>query len=72
MLPPGRLSVAQTVTPSCRQASLRLDVGGSDDLGPLLSFGGEEFAELNRCERQRGAAQIGKARLDFGIGDAPP
>src|SRR5215469_8782278 len=47
--------------------SFRLDVGGADHLGPFLGFVGEELAELGWRERKRGASEIGKARLDFGI-----
>src|SRR6516165_11861875 len=49
--------------------SFRLDMGGADHLGPFLGFVGEELAELGRTERKRGAAEIGKARLDFGISE---
>ena len=31
---------------TCRCGSLRLDVGGPDDLAPLLGFVGDELAEV--------------------------
>src|SRR5438132_6856112 len=42
---------------------------GTDHLGPFLGFIGEELAEFSRCQRKRRAAQIGKARRDFGISE---
>ena len=44
-------------------------MGGPDHLGPFLRFVGEELAELGWRERKRGATEIGKARLDFGISE---
>src|SRR5262245_21606663 len=44
-------------------------MGGPDHLGPFLRFVGEELAELGWRERERRAAEIGKARLDFGISE---
>src|SRR5260370_16091625 len=54
------------LTPS---ALFRLDVGCPDNFAPLLGFVGEKLAELGWCEGSRRAAQVGKARLDFGIGE---
>src|SRR5260370_7478627 len=54
------------LTPS---ALLGLDVGCPDDFAPLLGFVGEKLAELGWREGSRRAAQVGKARLDFGIGE---
>ena len=34
-------------------ASLRLDVGGPDDVAPLLRFVGDEFPERGRCHLRR-------------------
>src|SRR5262249_54218126 len=45
-------------------------MGGADHLGPFLGFVGEELAERGWRELKRGAAEIGKARLDFGISEA--
>src|SRR5262249_21563695 len=44
-------------------------MGGPDHLGPFLRFVGEELAELGWRERKRGATEIRKARLDFGISE---
>jgi hypothetical protein len=50
--------------------SLRLDVGGPDHLAPLLGFVGDELTEIGGREREHLATEIGKPRLDFGIGEA--
>src|SRR5215510_13546540 len=50
--------------------SLRLDVGRPDYLGPLVGFGGDEFAEIGGRSRQRRTTQIDKARFHLGIGEA--
>ena len=55
---------------TCRCGSLRLDVGGPDDLAPLLGFIGDELAEVGRRDRKHGAAQFDEPRLDLGIGEA--
>jgi len=52
------------------RALLRLDVGRPDHLGPLLGFRGDELAEVGRREREHVATQVGKPRLDLGIGEA--
>jgi len=51
-------------------ASLRLDVGRPDHLAPLFGFLGDHLAEVSGREREHVAAQVGKARLDLGIGKA--
>jgi hypothetical protein len=51
-------------------ASLRLDVEGPDDVAPLLGFVGDEFAKVSGREREHVATQVGKPRLDLGIGEA--
>src|SRR5215475_3197979 len=51
-------------------ASLRLDVEGPDDVAPLLRFVGDELAKVGGREREHGAAEGGKPRLDIGIGEA--
>src|SRR5262245_60660320 len=50
-------------------ASLRLDVRGPDHLAPLLGLFGDELAEVGRRACKRPASQIGKSRLDLGIGE---
>src|SRR5262245_14934238 len=51
-------------------ASLRLDVEGPDEFAPLLRFVGDELAKLSGREREQVATQVGKPRLDLGIGEA--
>src|SRR5262245_21187062 len=55
--------------PDSGSVSLRLDVEGPDDVAPLLRFVGDELAEVGGRSGQHGAAQIGEARLDLGIGE---
>ena len=43
--------------------SLRLDVGRSDHLAPLLGFVGDELAEVSGRARKHRVAQIGDACL---------
>jgi hypothetical protein len=50
-------------------ASFGLEVGGADDLGPLLGLGGDEIAEIRRRARQRRVAEVGELRLDPRIGE---
>src|SRR5215831_10398458 len=50
-------------------ASLRLDVGRSDYLAPLLGFVCDKFSKVGGRHRHRRAAQIGKSCLDLGIGE---
>src|SRR4029077_10313701 len=48
-------------------ASLRLEAGALDDLAPLLDFLGDELAEVGRCTRQHGAAEVAEPCLHLGI-----
>ena len=50
--------------------SLRLDAGEFDHLGPLLGFVGNQLFKIGRREREHGATEIGKPRLDLGISEA--
>ena len=52
--------------------SLRLDAGGLDHLRPLLGFVGDELTEVGGREREHVAAQVGKLRLDFRVGERGP
>src|SRR5262249_53708945 len=56
--------------PDSGSVSLRLDVEGPDEFAPLLSFVGDELAKVSGREREHVATQVGKARLDLGIGEA--
>jgi hypothetical protein len=51
-------------------ASVRLDVGRSDHLRPLLGVVGDELGEVGGRARQRRASEVSQLRLDFGIGEA--
>src|SRR5262249_52886601 len=53
---------------ACR--SLRLDVGGPDDVAPLLRLVGDELAKVGGREREHVATQVGKPHLDLGVGEA--
>src|SRR5262249_9574923 len=48
-------------------ASLRLDAGEFDHLGPLLGFFDDEYSELGRRAAEQRRAQIGKPRLYLGV-----
>src|SRR5258708_39741240 len=50
-------------------ASLRLDVEGPDDVAPLLDFVGDELAKVGGRKREHGAAEIGKPRPEFRVGE---
>src|SRR5215510_899712 len=50
--------------------SLRLDVGGSDHLGPLLGFIGDQLAEVSGRAGHCRASQVSEPRLDLGIGES--
>src|SRR5262249_11195243 len=52
------------------RGSVRLDARELDHLAPLLRFLGNEFPEIGGRERDHGAAEVGKPRLDFGISKA--
>src|SRR5205807_2643006 len=49
-------------------ASLHLDVGRLDHLGPLFGFFNDELSEIGRRARDYDAAKIDEPRLDLGIG----
>src|SRR5262245_20908670 len=53
-----------------RVGSLRLDAGGLDHFGPLLGFGSNVLAEISGWATERCGAEVGKPRLDLGIGEA--
>src|SRR5205085_12701047 len=48
---------------------LRLDIRCPYYLAPFLSFVGDELTEIGRQARKRGASQVGKPRLDLGVGE---
>ena len=50
--------------------SICLDASELHHLAPLLGFVGDELAEVGAREREHVATQVGKARLDLGIGKA--
>jgi hypothetical protein len=56
------------IRPAGGLASLHLDVRRPDNLAPLFSFVGDEPAEVGGRDDKRRASQVGKPRLDFGIG----
>src|SRR5262249_61887783 len=47
--------------------SLRLEVGGPDDLAPFRGFVGDKLAELGRRSRQRRAAEVSKTGLHLRV-----
>ena len=49
---------------------LRLDVGRSDHLAPLLGFVGNKLAEIGGRTCEHCCAEIGEPRLKVGIGKA--
>jgi hypothetical protein len=51
-------------------ASVGLDVGGPDHLAPFLGFVGDQPAKVGGREREHVATQVGKPRLDLGVGEA--
>src|SRR5215510_10858346 len=53
-----------------RDTSFRLDVGRPDHLAPLLSIVGDKLTEVAGRARKDAAAEVGKPRLDIGIGKA--
>ena len=53
----------------CRSRSIRLGTGELDHPGPLLSFVGNQLAEVGGRTRKYRAAQIGELRPQFGIGE---
>src|ERR1051326_6593571 len=55
---------------SCKPASLRLDVGGADDLAPFLRLFSDEPGEIRRRAGKCGGAPLGQASLHGGIREA--
>src|SRR5262245_12171966 len=53
--------------PASEAASLRLDAGEFDHLGPLLGFVGDQLSELSRRSRQRHAAEVSETGLHLRI-----
>src|SRR5262249_57955085 len=51
-------------------ALLRLDARELHHLGPLLGFLGDELAELGRRTRNQRVPEVGKLRLQLGIGES--
>src|SRR6266851_6906208 len=66
----SRVNASGSIGWKCQSRSRRLDVGHADHLGPLVSFVGNEFAELGRRHRHWHASQIGEPHLHLGIGKA--
>src|SRR5262245_33445304 len=62
--------IARCVAQKACSRSFRLDARELDHLGPLLGFVGNEFPEIGGRERDHGAAEVGKPRLDLGISKA--
>src|SRR5262245_39441128 len=50
--------------------SIRLDARGLDHFGPLLGVVGDELAKVGGREREHVATEVGKPRLDLGVGKA--
>src|SRR5262249_27573557 len=50
--------------------SICLDACELHHLAPLLGFLGDEFTEVGGREREHVATQVGKPRLDLGVGEA--
>ena len=50
-------------------ASFWLDVGSPDYLAPFLGFVGDQFRKFGGREREHVATQVGKPRLDLGVGE---
>src|SRR5262245_1033845 len=61
----GRYGILDRVT-----ASVRLDVDGPDDVAPLLGLIRDEPSKVAGREREHVATQVGKPRLELGIGKA--
>src|SRR6266436_863986 len=56
--------------PASEAASLRLDAGEFDHLGPLFGFVGDQLSELSRRSRQRHAAEVSETGLHLEISKA--
>ena len=53
-----------------RRGSFRLDVGRPYYFAPLLSFFGDQLAEVDSWTGERDSAEISQPGLDLGIGEA--
>ena len=60
----GVTAVAYRSVVECRLASLRLDVGRPDHLGPLFNFCGDELAEVVLRAWKEHTAQLSETGLD--------
>src|SRR5207248_9141627 len=56
------------LTPPACPASVRVDAGELDHLGPLLGFVGDELAKVAGRAWKHSATKVGKARLHPGVG----
>src|SRR5262249_1602401 len=53
--------------PASEAASLRLDAGEFDHLGPLFGFVGNQLSEVSRRSRQRHAAEVSETGLHLRV-----
>jgi hypothetical protein len=53
----------------CDRGSVHLDASELDHPGPLLGFVGDQFFKIGGREREYVATQVGKPRLDLGVGE---
>src|SRR5262245_45261867 len=60
-------AVAERALWNIRAASLRLDAGEFDHVGPLLGFVCDQLCELSRRSRQRHAAEVSETGLHLGV-----
>src|SRR5215475_15576942 len=67
---PGRIRVTGVTEHPLEDALLWLNVGRPDHLAPLLSIVGDKLTEVAGRARKDAAAEVGKPRLDIGIGKA--
>src|SRR5207302_10683871 len=58
------------VSTTCGASQSALYARGLDHLAPLLGFVGDELPEVGGRAGQRCATQLGKPRLDLGVGEA--
>src|SRR5262249_27670337 len=63
----SRSTSAVLLEPPC---SLHLDVARADEFAPLVGFLGDHLGEIRGRHRRRLDAQLGKPRLQLGIGEA--
>src|SRR3981081_2032669 len=67
----GNRALTSGSLPVAGRPRLRHDVARRDHLGPLFGFFGDELAEVGGRERKPRAAEVGKPRLERGIGESP-